>query len=265
MRLLSIASGSSGNCICVGSEETHVLVDAGISGKKIENGLGMLDLKAQDLSGILITHEHSDHIGGLGVMARRYGLPMYATEKTIEAILRDSRVGTIDPGLFSVIRAGEDFVLGDLKVRPISISHDAADPVAYIIRSGEQSAGICTDLGITTEELYEAFRGLDTLLLEANHDKRMLETGPYPYYLKRRILGDHGHLSNDASGELACKLLHDNLKHIVLGHLSKENNLPELAYETVRLTITMEDIPYAGTDFPIHVARRDVPSEILKW
>ncbi len=266
MEFLSIASGSSGNCLCVGNEDTHVLIDAGISGKRIENGLSRLGIKADELDGILVTHEHIDHIGGLGVMARRYGLPMFATEKTVKAILAmESRVGKIDPALFTVISKGEDFELGSLTIHPVPISHDAADPVAYRLRDQKHSIGICTDLGVYDEELVKAFRGMDVLLLEANHDVRMLETGPYPYPLKQRILGERGHLSNDTSGELLCRLLHDDLRQVFLGHLSKENNLPELAYETVRLTVTLEDVPYEGTDFPVSIAQRDVPGEIFSW
>ena len=266
MELLSIASGSSGNCLCVGTEDTHVLIDAGISGKRIESGLKEIDLSAGELSGILVTHEHIDHIGGLGVMARRYHLPLYTTEKTMIAIRRmESRVGYIDPGLFHVIRAGEDFQVGTLSVRPVSISHDAADPVCYILRQGEKSVGVCTDLGVYDENLVSELQELDTLFLEANHDVRMLETGPYPYPLKQRILGERGHLSNDTSGELLCRLLHDQLKAVFLGHLSKENNLPELAYETVRLTVTLGDNPYQGTDFPFWIAKRDVPTPVFSW
>lgn len=139
LELCSIASGSSGNCICVGSDNHHVLIDAGISGKRIENGLNEVDLKSQDMDGILVTHEHLDHIAGLGVMARRYGLPMYATAGTIEAIKNTPSVGKIDPELFHEIVPQEDFVIGDLTITPIHISHDAADPVAYRIKKGNRT------------------------------------------------------------------------------------------------------------------------------
>ena len=267
MYLLSIASGSSGNCLCVGSDSTHLLVDAGISGKRIESGLAGEDLTARDLSGILVTHEHIDHVGGLGVMARRYSLPLYTTPGTRDALLSmEQRVGKIDPSLFHLIRPEEDFMIGDLLIRPVRISHDAAEPVAYILRQNDRSVGICTDLGTFEESLAAQFQDLDTLFLEANHDVRMLEAGPYPYALKRRILGDRGHLSNDAAGQLLCRLVHDKLRHVILGHLSKENNLPELAYETVRLSVTMDEAcPYEASDFHFHVARRDQPMPMLCW
>ncbi|MGN0157041.1 MAG: MBL fold metallo-hydrolase, partial [Lachnospiraceae bacterium] len=139
-------------------------------------------------------------------------------------------------------------------------SHDAADPVAFRISYGKEKIGIATDLGTFNDYTVECLKGMDVLFLEANHDVNMLQVGPYPYYLKQRILGERGHLSNEASGRLLGKLLHDGLKEVVLGHLSKENNLPELAYETVRLEIEMEDNKYRADDFPISVAKRSCPS-----
>ena len=147
MELCSIASGSSGNCICVGSDDCHVLIDAGISGKRIENGLNSIDLKTADMQGILITHEHIDHIAGLGVIARRYGIPMYATGETVDAILHTKTVGKIDEALFQVIEPEREFTIGDLMIEPVSISHDAADPVAYKIRQQEKNVAVMTDLG----------------------------------------------------------------------------------------------------------------------
>lgn len=264
LELCSIASGSSGNCICVGSEECHVLIDAGISGKRIENGLNAIDLKSQDMEGILITHEHIDHIAGLGVMARRYGLPMYATAGTIAAIKNTSSVGKIDESLFHTIMPEEEFAIGDLCITPISISHDAADPVAYRITRGERTFAVVTDLGTYDDALVERLQGLDGLLLEANHDIHMLETGVYPYPLKRRIMGDRGHLSNERSGQLLCELLHDQFGTVMLGHLSKENNYEELAYEAVRLEVTMGDNPYKAEDFPMMVAKRDTVSPVIR-
>ncbi len=264
LELCSIASGSSGNCICVGSDSHHILIDAGISGKRIEQGLNSIDLKSREMDGILITHEHIDHIAGLGVMARRYGLPMYATAGTIEAIGRVSSVGKIDPGLFHVIRPMEEFSIGDLRIVPISISHDAADPVAYRIACGERRFAVVTDLGTYDDGIVAELQGLDALLLEANHDIHMLETGIYPYPLKQRILSDRGHLSNERSGQFLCKLLHDHFGAVMLGHLSKENNYEELAYESVRLEVTMGENPYRAEDFPMYVAKRDAVSTVIR-
>lgn len=264
LELCAIASGSSGNCVCVGSDHTHLLIDAGVSGKRIEAGLNEIDLKTSEMQGILITHEHSDHIAGLGVLARRYGIPIFATEKTIQAIKNTKTVGKIEEDLFQVIRPGKRFSIGELTINPISISHDAADPVAYKVINGDKKVAVITDLGNYNQVLVDELQGLDALLLEANHDIKMLQTGMYPYQLKQRILGDRGHLSNERSGQLLSELLHDNFSTVVLGHLSKENNYEELAYEAVRLEVTMGDTPYKADDFPMHVAKRDTVSPMIR-
>lgn len=263
MRLCSIASGSSGNCIYVGSEATHLLVDVGISGKRTESGLNSLGVSGADLDGILITHEHADHISGLGVLARKYGVPIFATPGTIDAILTCGSLGKIDRGLFHEVKADQKLVIKDLTVNPMRISHDAAEPVAYRIAYGSKRVGICTDLGIYNDYTVECLKGMDALLIEANHDVNMLQVGPYPYMLKQRILGERGHLSNENSGRLLSRILHDKLQSIILGHLSKENNLPELAYEAVRLEITMSDSPYRADDFQMLVASRSEVSPVV--
>ena len=156
-----------------------------------------------------------------------------------------------------------DFIVGDLRVQPFRIDHDAANPVAYRVANGKSCVAVATDLGHYDQYIVDHLQGLDAVLLESNHDVRMLETGPYPYYLKRRILGDHGHLSNENAGRLLSRILHDRLKKILLGHLSKENNYEELAYETVRLEIDQGETPYGASDFSISVASRDQMSEII--
>ena len=264
IELCSIASGSSGNCICVGSDNTHVLIDAGISGKRIENGLNEVDMKTSEMQGILVTHEHMDHIAGLGVLARRYGIPIFATEKTVQAILNSKSVGKIDEDLFQVVQPGKRFSIGELIIHPISISHDAADPVAYKVINEDKSLAVVTDLGTYNQAIVDELQGLDALLLEANHDINMLQMGTYPYPLKQRILGDRGHLSNERSGQLLSELLHDDFGTVLLGHLSKENNYEKLAYEAVRLEVTMGDNPYKAEDFPIYVAKRDGVTPIVR-
>ena len=247
MRLCSIASGSSGNCIYTGGEHTHLLVDTGISKKRVEEGLKALDIKGEELSGILITHEHIDHV----------------TKGTIEGIKKISSIGKMPEGLFHEIQTDETFTLGELKVEPFKISHDANEPSGYRIGDGKKSVAVATDLGKYDDYTVDHLKNLDAIVLEANHDLKMLEVGPYPYPLKRRVAGDKGHLSNELSGRLLCDILHDNLKHVVLGHLSKENNYEELAYETVKLEVTLGDNPYRGDDFPITVAKRSSVSEII--
>lgn len=263
MRLCSIASGSSGNCIYVGSDNTHLLVDTGISKKKIDAGLKELEVKGEELSGILITHEHSDHIQGLGVFSRKYEVPIYATLGTIEGIEGYSPLGKMPPGLLNPIQTDQSFTLGEITIDPFRISHDAKEPAGYRMNCQGKSVAVVTDLGIYDEYIVSKLKNLDAVLLEANHDIHMLEVGSYPYYLKRRVLGDKGHLSNELSGRLLCDILHDNLKHILLGHLSKENNYAKLAYETVKLEVTLSDNDYKGEDLNMIVANRDVLSEII--
>ena len=264
MRLCSIASGSSGNCIYVGSDATNLLIDTGISGKKVEFGLNSLDLTTKDLNGIFVTHEHSDHIKGLGVIARKCGVPIYATSETIRAMKESGSLGKLPEEIFHEIQGDSDYQVGDLTIHPFHISHDAAEPVGYRIHQGEHSVGIATDMGVYDEYIVDNLKGLDALLLEANHDVNMLQVGSYPYYLKRRILGERGHLSNETAGKLLCRLLHDGMKDILLGHLSKENNYEALAYETVCSEVTMGDNPYKAKDFRIAVAHRDSASKVVE-
>ena len=259
MDFLSIASGSS----YVGTGDTHILIDCGISGRKIEEGLNTIGLSIKDMTAVLVTHEHNDHIKGLGVVARKAGVPLYMTKGTKMALGKS--VGNIDKDLFCEIGNDDSFSIGDISIRSIPISHDAADPVCFVARCGKKSCGVVTDLGVYDDYLMECISGLDVLLLEANHDVRMLQAGPYPYPLKQRILGERGHLSNESCGRLVCNVLHDGIKQIILGHLSRENNMEELAFETVRSEITMaEDVPYKGTDFHIRVAKRDRPIDVVR-
>lgn len=263
MRFVSIASGSSGNCIYVESENTHILVDAGISNKRIECGLNELGVKAAELDGILITHEHSDHIKGLGVLSRKHHVPIYGTKETLERIKNSSTTGEMPEEVFRPISADCDFCIKNLTIKPFSIHHDAANPVAYRVQHGKKSVAVVTDLGKYDQYTIDCLQGLDALLLESNHDVKMLQVGKYPYYLKRRILGDYGHLSNETAGHLLNYLLHDNLKGIFLGHLSQENNYEELAVETVKVEISMGDHSYKASDFLMAVAKRDAISEVI--
>ena len=264
MELCSIASGSSGNCIYVGTDATHLLVDVGISGKKTECGLNSIGKSLKNIDGILITHEHTDHICGLGVLSRKYKIPIYATKKTIEAMRSISSLGAIDDELFVPIRADERFSIKDILIDPMHTSHDAVDPVAYRFKYGNKKIAIATDLGTYNEYTVECLKGMDLLFIEANHDVNMVQVGPYPYRLKQRILGERGHLSNELSGKLLKKIIHDKLQGVVLGHLSKDNNYPELAYETVRVELALGSDIYNEIQCPITVAKRDEVSPLIK-
>ncbi len=264
MRLLSIASGSSGNCIYIGDDTTHILIDAGISGKRIEAGLHSIGVSGKDLDAVFVTHEHADHISGLGVLSRKFDVPIYSTRGTIAGISTAKSVGDIDGQLFQAIRKNENISVGSLMIQAIPISHDAAEPVCFKVSNETSKIAVATDMGFYTDEIVEHLKGLDAILLEANHDVNMVQVGPYPYYLKQRILGKKGHLSNENAGRLLSSIVHDGLKHVFLGHLSKENNHPQLAHEAVRLEITMGDNPYQASDFDIRVAERNEPSGLVE-
>ena len=263
MKFGTIASGSSGNCIYIGSENTHLLIDTGISKKRIDEGLSELNIKGEELSGILITHEHSDHIQGLGVFSRKYGVPIYATRGTIAGIKECKNIGNLDDELFQEIMIDQLFSVGDIKIKPFAISHDANEPSGFRIENDNKAVAIATDLGKYDDYIIQNLTNLNAIVLEANHDVHMVEVGPYPYYLKQRVLSNRGHLSNELTGRLLCNILHDKLKYIMLGHLSKENNYDELARETVKLEVTMGNTPFKGEDLPLMVAKRDTMSSIL--
>ena len=264
MRMMSIASGSSGNAIYAGSDTTHLLLDAGISKKRIEEGLNSIGLSVSDLSGVLISHEHSDHISSLCTILKSCSANVYATKDTIDAMFRMKAFAKADRERFIAVEKGRKFGIGDMDITPFAIPHDAADPVMYTVAYGKVKGAVATDLGEYDEGIVNALKGLDAIYLEANHDVRMLQTGPYPYILKQRILGRRGHLSNETAGRLLSKILCDKTSHVFLSHLSKENNLPMLAHEAVRLEVNMADTPYTDRDFDLQVAKRDEPSECIE-
>lgn len=263
MRMMSIASGSSGNCIYVGSESTHILIDAGISRKKILEGLKAADLSMDDISAVFVTHEHTDHTKGLGVLTRKDSIPVYSTKGTIDGIFDTNSLGEMPKELFQVIEPDTEICVNDLSIHAFRVSHDANDPVAYTVSCGEKKAGVITDLGFYDDYIVDNLKGSQAMLVEANHDVNLLQVGSYPYYLKQRILGKKGHLSNEVSGKLINDLLNENVSSIMLGHLSKENNYDKLAFETVRLEIDMSDNVYKAKDFDIEVAKRSEPSRII--
>ena len=263
MQLYSIASGSSGNCIYLGEEDGGILIDAGISRKRIVTGLERKGLSLDDIKAIFITHEHSDHISGLGPVLRKNPIPVYATADTVSAIWEKTNMNNISPELFHSIRPEEEIEAGEMLVRPFSISHDAVDPVCYTVVKQGKRAAVATDMGCFDDTIIRVLGQCDSVLIEANHDINMLQVGPYPYSLKMRILGNKGHLSDTSCADLIKEILHKDLKHLVLGHLSRENNFPQLAYRTV--LDELEKTETWGTlDTRLMVASRDEPTELLK-
>jgi len=243
MRMATLASGSSGNCIYVGGDRGNLLIDAGISLKRAECELGKLGLTPGDIDGILITHEHVDHINGLGVLLRKYSIPVYCTEGTGKAILTTVSIGKIPEENFRWIVPGMEFELGGMRILPVAVHHDAAQPVIYRIDENNRSMAVVTDLGTYDPELIAALQDLNAVLLEANHDVHILEVGPYPYRTKQRIRSDLGHLSNEAASALLSGILNPELHHVMLGHISRTNNYEELALECVKMEVAFSEKP----------------------
>lgn len=231
MDIFSLRSGSRGNASLVSGGNTKLLVDCGVSGKSVTSALADIDVYPEDISAIAVTHEHIDHIAGIGVMMRRYHIPVWANAATWAAM--ESQVGKIDKSLVNIFDNDSSFEIGEIGVKPFSIPHDAADPVGYSFMCGDEKVAVATDIGELKKDLFEAIRGSKTVLLESNHDVNMLEIGKYPPQLKRRIRGKLGHLSNDDAGRAAEFLVRLGTERIILGHLSEENNYPELARQTV--------------------------------
>lgn len=231
LHLRAFASSSRGNCALLYDQNTALLVDAGISCRKIKQRLNTAGLSPEDLSGILITHEHTDHIAGLAVLLKHYDIPLYATPGTGLALARKVPQAR---ALLHVLPAGSRFQVGGMDIQSFSTSHDAADSVGYRLTSGGRSAVIATDLGRVTRLVLDAAFGADLALIESNHDVDWLRDGPYPYALQNRILGDRGHLSNEASGEFAVSLAAAGTQKLLLAHLSPENNTPERARTVVQ-------------------------------
>ncbi|MBP8640593.1 MAG: MBL fold metallo-hydrolase [Oscillospiraceae bacterium] len=238
MQIYTIASGSSGNCTLVKDGDTAVLIDAGISTKRIVAALRELDMFPEQLNGILITHEHGDHVSGLNTFIKHYDIPIFAP-RTVANHLSWSIAGVDD--YLTVLLPGQDYDIKGLTVLPFHTPHDTPESVGYRL-TGSAAFGFCTDFGHVTDEILESLRGVDTAVIEANHDIEMLKNGPYPFPLKRRILSDNGHLSNDSCGLLAKELYKNGTRKLVLGHLSRENNLPSIARKSVLGLLSAEGI-----------------------
>ncbi len=255
MKFSVLASGSTGNSFFIESKNSKLLVDAGLSGKQIEKLLEEVGVNAADLDAILITHEHSDHIKGVGVLARRYQLPIYANSKTWEQLER--QLGQIAEDQRLIMEVGETVEFGNIKVESYGLSHDAAEPMGFCFYEGEAKVSLTTDLGYVSQRIKDTVRDSDAYIFESNHDVEMLRMGSYPWNTKRRILSDVGHLSNDAAGEALGDILAGKGETVYLAHLSKENNMTELARLTVK-NILEEYGFYEGEDIhlmdtsPVH-------------
>lgn len=261
MKFCALASGSSGNCIYVEHKGTRVLVDAGISAKRIAEALGEIGIEPESIEAILITHDHSDHIQGAAVFSRKYGADLYATEGTLKFICANCRAKPDNSRLHNVNK-NKTFDIGNIRIEPFPVLHDAIDPVGYALCGDDKRLGIATDLGTYDDLIVSRLMGANALYIEANHDVDMLMLGSYPYQIKCRINSDIGHLSNEVCAELIGKVRTEDMKVVVLAHISKENNFEELAYETVRQSI-LRDGRFANLPQLI-IARRDGPTGMIE-
>lgn len=239
LRISILASGSSGNAIYVESSKTKLLVDCGLTGKKTAELLKQIDRDPFDLDAILVSHEHSDHIHGVGVMSRKYDLDIYANQKTWEAM--EPKIGRIKLEHKNLFNLNEVKTIGDIDIQSFAVSHDAIDPQFYTFHKNNKQFVILTDTGYVSDRMRAALRNADAYLIESNHDISMLRMGSYPWSLKQRILSDKGHLSNEDGALALVDMIGDNTKRVYLGHLSKENNMKEIARDTVHEVLRRKD------------------------
>jgi len=264
LRFCPIASGSNGNCIYAGCDGTHILFDAGMSGRSIQSGLQSIDVEPEKIDAIFITHEHSDHIQGAGVLSRRFNIPLYATVNTWRAMEGDAMLGPVKPENKHKITYDTKYTIGGITVSPFEIMHDAAEPAGYSILYDKYKISLVTDLGYATDNVKDNLYNSDALLLESNHDVDMLKNGSYPWPLKKRIMSDMGHLSNVCCGTLISEIMSGRVKHIYLGHLSEENNRPYIAMDTVTGILEANKI-YPGRDFDLTLANRGRISDLIEF
>ena len=256
----SLYSGSSGNSLFLESENTKLLIDAGVSSKKIENALNSLEIAPESIDGILITHEHSDHVQGLGTFAKKFNLPVFVNQKTLDAMPKQKE--KISEKNINIFKIEEKFEIGDLKIKPFSIPHDAANPCGFNIFKDNKKISIATDIGHMTRGILKNLEDSIFIMLESNYDPNVLMYSKYPYPLKSRIAGPNGHLSNELAGKTISHLLNSGLQQAILGHLSKQSNFPELAYKTV--VDELMSTNYDENSLKLSVASRDIPGNIVK-
>lgn len=257
LNFCSLYSGSSGNSLLVETENSKILIDAGVSSKKIETALYNLEIDPSTIDGILITHEHSDHVQGLGTFAKKFDLPVFVNQKTLDAMPKQKE--KIDNKNIKKFKIEEKFEIKDLKIKPFSIPHDAANPCGFNIFKDNKKISIATDIGHMTNGILKNLEDSIFVLLESNYDPEVLKFSRYPYILKTRIAGPTGHLPNETAGKTISHLLNSGLQQALLGHLSKESNFPELAYKTVMEEIIANN--YNENSLKLSVASRDIPGD----
>ena len=260
IRFCTLFSSSGGNCAFVSDGSTNLLVDAGVSASKIVNALESIGVSPGEIDGILVTHEHSDHVSGIGVLTRKYNIPVYVNEATLSGFENTSSAPS--PLCVHTITTGSSCDIRSANVRSFKTSHDSRESVGYTITMEGRKLGIATDTGCVTKPLLSALAGCEAVIIEANHDIDMLNKGMYPYPLKKRILSDTGHLCNENCAWLATQLAIWGTKHIVLGHLSDNNNTPDKAYDAVHKMLTENNFEI-DKDVYLTVAMRSEITEII--
>ena len=255
----SLYSGSSGNSLFIETQNTKLLVDAGVSSKKIETALNDINVDPNSLDGILITHEHTDHVQGLGTLSKKFDLPVFVNQETLDAMPKQ-RDKIADKNI-KTFKVTDKFEIGDLEIKPFSIPHDAANPCGFNIWKDNKKISIATDIGHMTNPILKNLEESLFIMLEANYDPEVLRCSSYPFTLKSRIAGPTGHLPNEMAGKTISHLLKSGLKNAMLGHLSKESNFPELAYQTVMDELISNN--YKENSIQLSVASRDIHSKII--
>jgi len=262
LNFCSLYSGSSGNSLFVETENTKILIDAGVSSKKIEEALDSLKIAPSEIDAILVTHEHSDHVQGLGTFSKKFNIPIYANQETIDNMPK--QIGKIKDENIKKFKISEKFCVGDLEINSFAIPHDAANPCGFNIFKDSNKISISTDIGHMTNSILKNLEGSNFILLEANYDPNVLKCSPYPFTLKSRISGPNGHLPNEVAGKTISHLIKSGgLKSAMLGHLSKENNFPELAYKTVVEELMNNN--YDENSISLSVATRNCPTKLIKF
>ena len=231
LRICVLASGSSGNCTLVSSADTAILIDAGLSGRETERRLALAGASLAGIQAILLSHEHGDHTAGIGVLHRRHGIPVYANSGTIDALSRDPQQRQL---AWQIFETGSPFVVGSLRIEPFAVPHDAYEPVGFVVSHGDVRVGVVTDMGMVTHLIRERLRPCRAVVVESNHDERLLQEADRPWSLKQRIRGRQGHLSNAGAAELVAEIAGPSLRQVYLAHLSEDCNREELALKTAR-------------------------------
>jgi phosphoribosyl 1,2-cyclic phosphodiesterase len=253
-----LASGSSGNCIYVGNQDTRILIDAGISCRVVCSRLAEIGVAPESIQALCVTHEHTDHYSGLSVLHRQLGLSLFGNAGTVEALSRSVKHRGLP---WNVFTTGQSFRIGSLLVEPFRIPHDSYEPVAFVVSDRHCRVGICTDLGVATDLVRSRLKDCDMLVLETNHDEDLVLASSRPWSLKQRILGNKGHLSNRRAAELLCEVACDRLKTVYLAHLSRDCNRPDLALETVRTLLRRAGFHHVG----LEITYPDQPSKMWRF